>query len=312
VPTEYEIATTALLHYVPRGGFEVRASMDDWYAHYQRGSKLAAAPWERFSDPRGTTYTSYVGMRRSEEAFADGLSRNIEETGYDFTLDPAWLDVLERVLPTTRFPMHGFQMLAAYIGQMAPASRLVVAAAFQSADEVRHIQRVALRTAQLRQVKPTFGDASRDAWQHEAIWQPMREAVERALVAFDWGEALVALNVCLKPAFDALFLVEIAESARSRGDMLHGLLTSSLLDDSRWHREWTRAAIATALDVCRDAVTEFVSTWLPRARAAIAPFAGLFGDGAIARADEHLLEDVKAFGLGGIARMPEGIGHQER
>jgi Methane/Phenol/Toluene Hydroxylase len=38
-----------------------------------------------------------------------------------------------------RFPGHGLQMLAAYIGKMAPSSRITMAASFQAADEMRSV-----------------------------------------------------------------------------------------------------------------------------------------------------------------------------
>ena len=49
-----------------------------------------------------------------------------------------------------RFPTHGLQMLASYIAQMAPASRITNCASFQAGDELRRQQRIAYRTAQLR------------------------------------------------------------------------------------------------------------------------------------------------------------------
>jgi hypothetical protein len=297
VPSEYEIATSHLLHYVPRGGFEVRASMDDWYARHQRGSRLAGLDWSGFADPRRTTYASYVALQRDAEAYADGISRTIEESDYDRGLDPGWVDLLERVLPVARFATHGFQMLAAYVGQMAPTSRIVVAAAMQAADEVRRIHRIAYRMAQLRRVRPTFGDASRAEWEAAPAWQPMREAVERALVAFDWGEALVALNVCLKPAFDALVLVGLADSGRARGDPLLGALAASLLADSRWHRAWTRSVVAAAGSVHLATFSEWARHWQPLARAAVAAFEPLLGRATIDRAGAWCTEEIRVLGL---------------
>jgi toluene monooxygenase system protein E len=297
VPTEYELVTSRLLHYVARGGFEVNASMAAWYDRHQRGSRLAGVDWEAFADPRGTTYTTYVALQRAAEAHVDGVLRTIDETGYDHSLDPGWLDVLERVLAPARFPMHGFQMLAAYVGQMAPASRLVVAASFQAADEVRRIQRVAYRTAQLRRIRPHFGETSRGTWENDPMWQPLREAIERALVAFDWGEALVALNVCLKPAFDALVLEELVACARARGDALLAVIATSFAADARWHQDWTRALVAMAGDPHRAALSAWAGVWLPRARAAIAPFADVLGEQAIARAEARLTHAVARLGL---------------
>ncbi len=296
VPSEYDIATSGLLHHVPRGGFEVKASMDGWYARHQRGSKLAGVDWEEFADPRRTTYTSYVALQRDAEAYADGIAQTIDDTDYDATLDTGWVAVLERVLPVSRFAMHGFQMLAAYVGQMAPASRIVIAAAFQAADEVRRIHRVANRMGQLRRVRPSFGDSSRETWEGDPSWQPMREAVERALVAFDWGEALVGLNVCLKPALDSL-LLGLAETGRERGDALLGALIASFVPDARWHRAWTRALIETAGAGHLSTLAGWARAWLPRGHAAIRTLGVVLGDAAVDRIEARFARDVTAFGL---------------
>jgi toluene monooxygenase system protein E len=298
MPTEYEIATTRLLPHAQRGCFEVRASMDAWYAKYQRGSRLAGLELERFVDPERTTYTSYVARQRAAEAYLDGLARAIDERAYDASLHPAWIDRLDRLLPVVRFPLHGLQMLAAYVGQMAPSSRVVVAAAFQAADEVRRIQRIARRSAQLRSVRPAFGQESRAVWEGDPAWQPLRAVVENALVAFDWGEALVVLNVCLGPALDAL-LSALGEAGLAQGDPWLGAFFASFEADARWHREWTRAIVTLAGDRARDALEEWAAAWTPRASDAIAPLAPLLGGDAVERALARLLRARQVVGLGG-------------
>ena len=79
----------------------------------------------------------------------DGLLRQIDDDGYDVELSDAWVNFVDRWYAPLRFPAHGLQMLAAYVAQMAPASRVTNCAAFQAADELRRLQRVAYRTAQL-------------------------------------------------------------------------------------------------------------------------------------------------------------------
>jgi toluene monooxygenase system protein E len=245
MPSEYEIVTTDLLYYVGRG-FEVTTPISDWYAKYQSGSALVASDWERFADPRETTYAKYTELSQVREAYVDGILQSIEDSEYDRTLSEEWRATLDHALSPLCFALHGFQMIAAYVGQMAPSGRVTVAAAFQTADELRRVQRIAYRIAQLRLVDPTFGAAGRDAWQHARAWQPLRESVEHCLVTFDWAEALVALNLCLKPVIDELFMVRLPELAKSRNDFLLGQIFGSLDEDCRWHREWTTALLETA------------------------------------------------------------------
>jgi hypothetical protein len=263
MPNEYELVTTDLLYY-PRRGFEVATPLAAWYAKHQSGSPLVAADWERFSDPRQTTYSKYTELSQARESYVDTILQSIEDNSYDRGLSSEWRATLDAALGPLRFALHGFQMIAAYIGQMAPSGRITVAAAFQAADEVRRIQRIAYRMAQLRLVDGTFGSGAREAWQRRPAWQPLREAVERCLVTYDWGEALVALNVCIKPAIDDLFMVGLSQRARRLGDFLLGQIFASLDEDCRWHREWTNALLETAIladEKNRAVIAEWTRKW---------------------------------------------------
>ena len=102
-----------------------------------------------FADPRRTTYRSYTELQDKKEDVIDGLLRQVDDDGYDDELSDAWVDFVDRWYAPLRFPAHGLQMLAAYVAQMAPASRVTNCAAFQAADELRRLQRVTYRTAQL-------------------------------------------------------------------------------------------------------------------------------------------------------------------
>jgi toluene monooxygenase system protein E len=246
MPNEYEIVTTDLLYY-PGRGFEVTTPLNEWYARHQAGSFLAANDWESFVDPRETTYAKYTHLAQTRESYVDRILQSIDDGDYDRTMSVEWRARLECVLGPLRFPFHGFQMIAAYVGQMAPSGRITVAAAFQSADELRRIQRFAYRMAQLQLVDPSFATNARDSWQRDPAWQPLREAVELCLTTYDWGEALVALNLCIKPLIDELFTVRLAQSARRWDDSLLGQILESLDEDCRWHRAWAVALIESAL-----------------------------------------------------------------
>jgi toluene monooxygenase system protein E len=281
MPSEYELVTTDLLYY-PGRGFEVTTPLGEWYAAHQTSSPLVVANWECFADPRQTTYAKYAELAHARESYVDGILQSIEDTAYDRTLSVEWRATLDAALGPLRFPLHGFQMIAAYVGQMAPSGRITVTAAFQAADEVRRIQRIAYRMAQLRLVDASFGDGARDAWQRDPAWQPLREAVERCLVTYDWAEALVALNLCLKPAIDELFMVGLARRAKRLGDFQLGQIFASLDEDCRWHREWTISLLEIAIQAHesnRSVIEKWTRKWAPVALRSAEALAD-FGDGA--------------------------------
>jgi toluene monooxygenase system protein E len=271
-PTDYDIASSRLLYYPPRG-FELEVPLSAWYRAHQTGSPFVANDWERFRDPRETTYTKYTELMKTREAFVDGVLAASDPS----RLSAEWRATLDRVLPALRYPVHGLQMLAAYVGHMAPSGRIVIACAFQAADEVRRIQRLAYRTRELGGAGAGFG---REPWQSEPMWQPMREAIERMLAIRDWGEAFVALALALKPRFDELFVAQLGELARRAGDDTFGNVLFSLAEDCRWHAEWSAELLRVALqDRPENAqvIRGWLDRWNPLAQSATSAFAPVFG-----------------------------------
>ena len=103
--------------------------------------------------------------------------------------------------------------------------------------------------------------------------------MERCLVTYDWGESLVALNLCIKPLIDELFMTYLPKEADEHDDHLLGQLFSSLAEDCRWHREWTVALLRTAVDSDADnraVIHGWATHWGEIARRAAAAFDCLF------------------------------------
>jgi toluene monooxygenase system protein E len=301
VPTEYEIVTTRLLYH-PQRGFEVDVPLESWYQRHQRDGRLRCADWERFADPRATTYASYTALQARQESHLDGVLRSWESAEHDPAMLAAWGETFSRVLAPLRFALHGLQMIAAYVGQMAPCGRLTIAALLQSADELRRVHRLAYHMGLYRRLHPG-PDHSRASWQQDPAWQPLRRAVEQALVTYDWGEALVALNLGLKPLVEGLFFTEMARLAREQRDFLLGEVLSSLDEDSRWHQSWSGALIQLVAPEGdnRAVLREWVDRWWPPGRAAVGAAAALLGEpgaAALARAEARARDWLRGLELG--------------
>jgi toluene monooxygenase system protein E len=280
-PTDYEIASTRLLYH-PAQGFEVNVPVTDWYVRHQKQSPLQLTDPDRFADPRETTYTQYTRIQRDQELAVNGLLESMEDAAYDAALTAPWTALLGRIFAPLRYPMHGLQMVSAYAGHMAPGGRIAIAAMFQTADEIRRIQRVAYRVRQLQIRRPQFGQDSRQLWERDPVWQPLRKLVERLLVTYDWGEALVALNVAVKPLFDELFMVQFGGLAEQSGDPLLAKVLASLDADCRWHRDWTAALLRLAIadrPGNQALIRGWVRRWHGEAVQAIAPFGTVFEGG---------------------------------
>jgi toluene monooxygenase system protein E len=300
MPTEYEIVTSKLLSYTGEGftgkRFELDVPLLDWYKRFQQDSLLTCASWDNFRDPRETTYTKYTDIQRSKEIFVDGILEEIETTGYDRRISPRWLHVLSRVLAPLRYPGHGLQMLASYVGQMAPSGRIVITAALQAADEMRRVQRIAYRVRQLQELHPGFATDSKARWETDPLWQPLRIAIEKLLVCYDWAESFVGLNLVLKPLIDELFMNHFSDLALREGDYLLGQIFYSLNEDCRWHREWSQALTRMVIqDNSQNAGTiqGWIDKWHPIAARAVQAFAPVF---------EGNLEDARMPPLEGVAQ----------
>jgi len=279
MPTDYEIVTSRLLYYADRG-FEVETPAGAWQRRYQGGSRLTCRDWDAFRDPRETTYGKYTALQREKEAHVDGILRSIEQSDYDARLSQPWLECLERVLSPARFPFHALQMTAAYLGQLGPSGRITIVCALQAADEMRRVQRFAYRMAQLKLLRADFGEGGKALWLEDPGWQPLRQLIEELLCTYDWGEALTALNLCVKPLVDELFLEQLAELGRARGDFLFGQICFSLAEDCAWHRSWTEALVRHAIASHPDnagVVSAWAGAWLPRAERAAADLGRSFG-----------------------------------
>jgi len=318
-PTEYDITSSRLLYSAERG-FEVSTPLAEWQRAQISVRGLRCADWERFCDPRATTYTRYTELQRDKEIFVDGLLATIDATGYDRRLPAAWLGVLERVIGPLRYPAHALQMLASYVGAAAPCGKLVIAGALQSADEIRRVQRLAYRLRQIQTTHPGFGEQSKALWERDPGWQPLRRLLEHALVAYDWGEAFVVLNAVIKPAFDQLFMVELGEIAHASGDEVLQKLLLSLHEDCAWHRDWSRALIAMLIEEDAEnagVMAAWVDRWQPQLRSAVDAAATLLTpalNGAARPRAAEIAEGVSAFasdyrrsvGLGAQVASGEG------
>lgn len=286
-PSQYEVVT-AKLHYHYRrqpAPFELdpNAPINAWYLRYREGSPLQTASWEGFRDPHQLTYELYVQRQAERETYLENLVDEFERHNYDARLQAEWVRVLDRLYLPARCPMHALQMGALYGAQIAPSSFITNAAYFQAADEQRRIQWLAYRAKSLSLEHGAELASSADArwrWEEDAVWQPLREAVEKMLIAYDWGEAFAALNLTVKPIFDEVFNVQLAELARDHGDTLLGLMLDDFAIDMERSRDWSIALVQYAVaqrPANKALLKQWVDQWRQLAYLGVEGIADLFG-----------------------------------
>ena len=116
-------------------------------------------------------------------------------------------------------------------------------------------------------------------WERNEAWQPAREALEKLLTAYDWGECFTAMNLVLRPTLDQILIRQLANVAHDNNDDLTWLLLGNLAVDADRCTRWTAALAEYAIEQRagnRDVLQRWVARWTPRAEAAAAGLAQLF------------------------------------
>jgi toluene monooxygenase system protein E len=287
IPSEYEIVTHDLNYTTrPDRGSALESNpttpANMWFLAYRDKSPLRADDWRGFRDPDQMTYRRYVTMQDEQETVVEGVLDEYGPAGHDASLPEPWVGCLAALFTSTRFPVHALQMCTAYLGHMAPSSYISNCAVFATGDLLRRVSLVAYRTRQLADAAGSpIGSTERATWERHEAWQPARAALEKLLTAYDWGECFTAMNLVLRPTLDQILLRQLARAAHDSGDELTRLLLGNLATDASRCSGWSIALARYAIEqrpANRDVLRRWAAKWTPRAEAAAAGLAPLFGD----------------------------------
>ncbi len=300
-PTTYEIVTHGMNHTMGDTPLELGPDVNgnDWLRTYRDGMALANVDWEGFRDPDQLTYETYCAMQDEAETHVDALLDRFDgNADSDADASPELVEYQARVMTPSRYPAHGLQMLSAYVQQLAPSAYVANCASFQAADLVRRIQRIALRTKMLGLAHPDagFGSDERTSWETADDWQPVRRAIEEALLVYRWDQALVVTQVMLKPVLDLLFLDAYADEVGNLGGDLDSLLFANLAIDGGRSRRWTAELIRHIVasdDANGEVIDGVVDEWSDRTDDIIAAGARLVATG-VGRTAEELADATRS------------------
>ena len=304
-PSEYEIVSTDLLWSTDDAmpwALSPDIDMNKWFVKYRNESPLRHDDWDAFRDPDALVYRSYNVMQDGQETYVDGLLADYAGNAHDASLGADWVAALARLYTPARYPLHCLQMGAAYLVQIVPASTIENCAMFQCADQLRWVSRIAYRTRELADTWPDAGFAERErgVWEGDPCWQGFRELLERALVAYDWAEHFVALNLVAKPAFDEAFLRQLGRSTRRNGDALLAQLLDAQWIDSERARRWTAALVdfARQREGNDSVLAGWLAKWAPLGDAAIDAYCAALPDAPEAAATAKTAAREFRAGLG--------------
>jgi propane 2-monooxygenase small subunit len=242
----------------------------------QEWTKLKSSNWHEFRDPNEeweqTIYRNNANVVRQ-------ISQNIANAKAARAFDGwnrGWIKTVERHVGAWAHVEHGIGMHVYLPAQRdAPTNMINNALSVASAHKLRFGQDMILYNLELTDSVEGFdGDAHKEAWANDPIWQGVRENVERITGIRDWAEAFFVAAVVFEPLVGELFRSEfIMQAAAPQGDFvtptLMGAGESDTARDARvarglfgmlandeqhgeenratmesWLKEWTPASIA--------------------------------------------------------------------
>jgi propane monooxygenase small subunit len=186
-------------------------------------TKLKSSNWHEFLDPNEeweqTIYRNNANVVRQ-------ISQNLANAKAARAFDGwnrGWIKTVERHVGAWAHVEHGIGMHVYLPAQRdAPTNMINNALSVASAHKLRFGQDIILYNLELTDSVEGFdGDAHKDAWINDPIWQGVRENVEKLTAIRDWAEAFFAASIVFEPLVGELFRSEfLMQVAAPQGDFV--------------------------------------------------------------------------------------------
>ncbi len=274
----------------------------DWFAFRDPDEQ-----WERPFYQRGS-----AAEREIEAAIASAVSDGLLG---DFS--PEWVEFLRSTLQVPAYVEHGLWFALATIARDCLSDSVATCVCLQAAMKQRSAQAIVLYAMDLERAHGEFSiERARSAFLDDAAWQPARRFVERLAGCADWGEVLIATNLCFEPVFGTLLRREVGiRAAAAAGDTVTPVLARAASREWEWVRGWTVSLVRMLVsdssfgEANRELIQSWVAGWLPQALSAAEAVAGLVpvGPDAVARVTgeaESLLAECLSDRAARAARAP--------
>jgi propane 2-monooxygenase small subunit len=274
---------------------------EDWYAYRDPEQR-----WER------TFFQVGAGYERQIEGAV--TSAATDHLFADFT--PEWVGFLRANLQVPAFVEHGLWLAAASLARDCLSDSLTHAVVLHAAHKQRLAQSIVLYAMDL---EPHFGpfpiEPARQRFLSHEAWQPVRRYVERLRSTRDWGEVIVAANVCFEPIVGVAIRREFGiRAATVNGDTVTPVVARVGQQEWDWISGWTAAFTRLVLEderhgaANREVVGAWLADWMPAAHQAAQALAALVDELPIGFAFEPamagVLRDAEEYfelaGVGGL------------
>jgi propane 2-monooxygenase small subunit len=265
-----------------------------WPVHFEDGrglwwehsTALRSSDWYDFRDPGQMWERTYYQAGTSYEQLIEGAVRTArrERAFDDFT--PEWVEFLRKHLQTPAFVEHGIWLALASAARDTLSDTVTHCVALEAAMKQRQAQAYLLYGMDLEE---QFGDfpveRARQDFLSADAWQPARRYVERLRATPDWGERVVATNICFEPVFGLLVRRELLmRSVRFNGDIITQSLSHVAQLEWEWARDWTIEFAKFVLedaehgDANREVLSGWLADWAPYAEEAAEAMRAVFAE----------------------------------
>src|SRR3954468_16183405 len=252
-----------------------------WWDH---STALKSGDWYEFRDPGQMWERTYYQEGTAHEQQIESAVRNAkqERAFDDFT--PEWVEFLRGNLQIPGCADHGIWLALASAARDTLSDTVTHCVALEAAMKQRQAQAYLLYGMDLEE---HFGEspveASRESFLHDDHGQPARRYVERLRATPDWGERVIASNLCFEPTVGILIRRELLmRTPRFNGDVITPALNHVAQREWDWVREWTVELVKFVLDdsepgaANREVLAGWVADWQPLADEAAQALGAIF------------------------------------
>jgi phenol hydroxylase P1 protein len=283
----YDIQAQENLHYLPTWNPDQKL--------YDTGiTRIVMKDWYALKDPRQFYYSTYTLARARQQETAEANFNFVETKGLADKLPDELRATALRVLTPLRHVAWGANQHNSFICGYGYGVTLTQACMYHAMDNLgiaQYLSRLGLLLGDTQAL-----ETAKNAWLHDAAWQPLRRYVEDCLVLRDPMELFVAQNVALDGLLYPLIYERIVDDDLSvRGGSAVAMLTQFMSDWFDETQKWADAVLKTAASESesnRAVLQEWIRAWSGRAAAALLPVVEL---ALGAKAGAAIEEKVAAF-----------------
>jgi NAD(P)H-flavin reductase/ferredoxin len=302
-----------------------------WPVHFEDGrgtwnaasTALKSSDWFAFRDPGEQWERPFYQRGAAVEVEIEGAIRSAIEEGLIADFSSEWTQFLRDFLQGPAFVEHGLWFAMATVARDCLSDSVATCVCLQAAMKQRSAQAIVLYAMDLEEQLGDFStEAAKESFLTEEAWQPTRRYVERLAATPDWGEVIVAANLCFEPILGTLIRRELGtRAAAASGDTVTTVLSHAATQEWEWVRAWSTELCRFLLDdeahgaANRAQINAWVEDWMPQALGAalaLAPFAarvppGIDITGAIGRVRAYADAMLEEAGLGESAGGGGGV-----